>query len=204
MKSGILVSGRSAALGRSDLLDFSRVRDGQLLPAPLTAEREALVHATQAAVTRRRMGPLKRRRPQARIGWFLLAAALCLAPVARICCIHGHDLPLNGQSSCERKSAVYGDGHRPNRHVSDLDDPRGGSGRNSLCLRTVYGSGSRGRLSRARHEQRGSHAERHRDRSPARVCPYRSAEPCPMHRHASSKWHSALYGRRYTQRRFRK
>ena len=38
------------------------------------------MHATLAAVTRRIMGSLKRRSPQAQIGWFLLAMALCLGP----------------------------------------------------------------------------------------------------------------------------
>lgn len=80
MKSGILVSGRSAALGRSDLLDFSRVRDGSLFPVPPTTKREVLVRATLAAVTCRMMGSPKRRSPYVLAGWFLLAAIHCLAP----------------------------------------------------------------------------------------------------------------------------
>ena len=75
--------------------------------------------------------------------------------VARICRKHSHDIPLIGQSSCKRKPAVYGDSHGRKRHVRNLDDPGGGIRRDNLRLRTVCGSGSRGRLPRDRHEQRG-------------------------------------------------
>jgi hypothetical protein len=61
-------------------LDFSRVRDGRLFPAPLTAEREALVHTTLTEVTRRRIGSLKKRCAQLRASLIFLAAILSLAP----------------------------------------------------------------------------------------------------------------------------
>jgi hypothetical protein len=202
MKLGILDSGRSAALCRSDLVGFLSRPRWAFVPSP--ADRQT--GGSRAYNSSGSHSPEDQFVEEATPSGAGRVDLSCGDPlpgaVSGICCGFSHNIALIRQSSHERKPAVYGDGHGRKRHVCNLDDPGGGGGGDHLRLRTVFGSGSRGRLSRHRHQQRGSNAERYRGRSLGRIRPDRPVKPRSMHGHASHKWHSALYGRRNTQRRF--
>ncbi len=199
---GILDSGRSAAFGRSDLVGFLSRPRWALVPSP--ADRQT--GGSRAYNSSGGHSPedqfVEEATPSGAGRVDLSYGDSLPGAVSGICCGFSHDIALIRQSSHEWKPAVYGDGYGRKRHVCKLDDPGGGGGGGNLQLRTVFGSGSRGGLSRYRQKQRGSNAERYRSRSLTRIRPHRPVKPRSMHGHASHKWHSTLYGRRNTQCRF--